>query len=704
MRQQTWRPSAETFDDARVEQKRKTVYPEGHSAFRVILYRRKHIASMSRISIQSLSKSFGGRDLFEAFSLEVTPGMRLAAVGPNGCGKSTFIKILAGVEAPDTGLITTPKGAQIGYSMQELAPSDLERPVLDFVLDVLPSWREFWDEWEDATEKKDEAALARLAQKQAHLEHTYGYNPEHKAKAVLTGLGFSDEQWGQTLQVLSGGWRERAKLARILVAGADILLLDEPTNHLDLEAVEWLEDYLRSFEGALVFVAHDRVFLDRVSTHVLFLGGTKAVVRPGSFSQFIKWFQETEEQRKREERRVAEEMGRKMDFVRRFQYKATKARQANSVKKQVAKMEKELEGLRPSYKKQRELSFSWPTPARGNKTPLAVMDMSLSYKDGPKLWHDLSFNIYDGQKIALAGPNGCGKSSLIKCIVGELPPDTGRVEIGSNMVVGYYSQHQADTLDLDKQTLSEIRRLSDPRTTEEELRSVLGMFLLGEEYWERRVSELSGGEKNRLILATLFLKRANLLILDEPTNHLDLESRDALIQALRDFTGTILMVAHDRYLLSNVAEQVWWLRPEGIEVFLDGYEGYDRARKAEQRGESGASGEAQEEAAKPLSRADAKALKRQQAEARNAIYRILKPKQEEYKKLEAAFEALLEEQGEVEQQLADPEVYADVARSTELMKRFNELQGTSEKQLEHLEALEAEISKLEAEREALSGS
>jgi len=663
---------------------------------------------MSRVSIQSLSKSFGGRDLFEAFSLEITPGMRLAVSGPNGCGKSTFIKILAGIEGADTGKVNMAKDVRLGYSMQELAPQDLKRTVLNFVLDVLPSWQEFWDKWDRATEAGDQNALNALSLEQAALEHTYGYNPEHKAKAVLSGLGFSEEKWNSTLEALSGGWRERAKLARILVAGADVLLLDEPTNHLDLEAVEWLEDYLRSFAGVIVFVAHDRVFLDRVATHVLFLGGNRAVLRPGTFSQFLSWYAETEEQRKREERRIAGEIGRKMDFVRRFQYKATKARQANSLKKQVAKMEKELEGVKnPLIKKQRELSFRWPEPARGNKTPLAVLNLSLFYGNGPRLWNDISFNVYDGQKIALAGPNGCGKSSLLKCIMGQLQPDTGRIEIGTNMVIGYYSQHQADTLQLDKSVIFEIHRLSDPRTSEEELRSVLGLFMLGEEFWERRVSELSGGEKNRLILATLFLKRANFLILDEPTNHLDLESREALIQALQDYTGTILMVAHDRHLLSEVAEQVWWLRPDRVQVFLDGYQGYDRARKDEaQLGQNGDS-EADDEkksARASLSRAEQKELKRRQAEARNVIYRELKPKKAAYTKLEEEFEAVLEEQGDVEQELADPSVYADVPRSTDLMKRFKELQDLSEKKMVELEELEAEIQELEARREELGGA
>ncbi|WP_461210148.1 ribosomal protection-like ABC-F family protein [Desulfocurvus sp. DL9XJH121] len=653
---------------------------------------------MSRISIQSLSKSFGGRDLFESFSLEVTAGMRLAVIGPNGCGKSTLLRILAGEEDPDSGQVLIPKDTLLGYSRQELAQTDLSTPSLAWVMEALPSWSEFWERWEAATAAKDQASLTKLSQEQAHLEHVFGYNPEHKAKAVLTGLGFEEEQLSQPLKELSGGWRERAKLARILVEGAGALMLDEPTNHLDLEAVEWLEEYLMSFEGPLVFVAHDRVLLDRVSTHVLYLGGVRPVVRKGSFTDFWAWMAEAEDQRRREEQRVQDDIAKKMDFVRRFQFKATKARQANSMKKQVAKLEKELEGVRPEAKS-KDLAFKWPEPARGNRTVLSAVDVAYAYPGGKSLWDPLSFNIYAGQKVALAGPNGCGKTTLLKALVGDLPLSGGAVELGSKMSVGYFSQHQADMLDLDKQVLAEIRRLSDPRTTEEELRSVLGLFLLPESFWERKVRELSGGEKNRLVLATLFLKRANFLILDEPTNHLDLESRDALITALRDYEGTILMVAHDRHLMSNVAREVWWLKPEGVTVFEDGFEGYDRARRAFL--DQGAGGGAQADAVRRVSRAEAKEAKRRQAEARNALYKQIKPVQAKYDKLEAELETLLTEQSSVEAELADPDVYADVPRSTKLMTRFGELNEAAEKHMEKMAALEKELAALTAKREAL---
>ena len=657
---------------------------------------------MSRISIQSLSKSFGARDLFESFSLEVTPGMRLAVVGPNGCGKSTFLRILAGLEDPDSGQVSMPAGTQLGYSMQELSDDDLDTPVTAWVMAALPSWSEFWERWERANKAGDGAALAELAREQAHLEHAFGYNPEYKARAVLTGLGFEERQLDAPLSELSGGWRERAKLARILVEGAGALLLDEPTNHLDLEAVEWLEDYLREFQGALVFVAHDRVLLDRVASHVLFLGGVKPVIRRGDFTGFLAWMEETEEQRRREEQRVQDEIARKMQFVERFQFKATKARQANSMKKQVAKLQKELEGVRPETKV-RELKFSWPRPERPNQTVLSAVGLQVGYEHGRSLWKPLDFHVYAKQKIALAGPNGCGKTTLLKVVTGQMQPQDGSLEVGSKMRIGYFSQHQADILDLDKPVLAEIRRLSDPRTTEGELMSVLGRFLLGEAFFDRPVAELSGGEKNRLVLASLFLKRANFLVLDEPTNHLDLESRDALIESLQDYPGTILMVAHDRYLMREVAKEVWWLRPDGIRVFDGGFDDYDRARKDELAGPAASAQDKKGDDGPRLGREELKALRRAQAEERNRLYRDLKPHKAKYEALEAELETLMAEQSDVEQALADPEVYADVPKSTQLMKRFGELNDLTEKLMAKMEPLEKRIAKLEKRRAELSG-
>ncbi|GAB7082087.1 ribosomal protection-like ABC-F family protein [Megalodesulfovibrio paquesii] len=650
-------------------------------------------------SIQGVTKSYGARDLFKDFSLELTSGVRLAVVGANGAGKSTFLKVIAGVSAPDAGRITMPKGARLGYVAQEMDEDVLATPLITWVLEVLPSWNDFWKEWEAATAAHDEKALARLATRQAELEAVYGHNPEQRAHVVLEGLGFPVARHHEPLQSFSGGWRERAKLARVLVAGADILLLDEPTNHLDLEAVEWLEQFLLAYQGVLVFVAHDRIFMDRLATHTLYFGGNKPVFRKGTFSQFLVWQEEQEEQRQREAKRINDELERKLAFVARFKAKATKARQAGSRQKQAKKLEKELDGLKPEAKR-RTLAFKWPEPVRGDRTPISVVGLSAAYGKGGPLWEKLDFQIFRGQKIALAGPNGCGKSTLLKCITGRHEPLSGRVEISSSSKVGVFAQHQLEILDPEKTTLSEIRRLSDPRTTEEELMSVLGLFLLGQEYFERPVASLSGGEKSRLILATLFLSRSNVLVLDEPTNHLDLESREALIEALEDFEGTVLFVAHDRWLMQRVAEQIWELTPKGFIVHEEGFEAYEKSRQANASVVPGREAVVIDDSKtfeeKPgESRAERQERKRLEAERRKAMAKVLGPKKQAYADKEQELEAVLTRQAEVEQQLADPAVFADAARSAALLEEYKVCQERAERCIAEMEQLEAEIEALE---------
>lgn len=656
------------------------------------------------LNIQSISKSFGGRDILTDFSLEIQSGVRLCVCGPNGSGKSTLLKILAGKEAPDAGKVLMLRETRLGYVEQELDDARLGTQLLPFVLDVLPDWNDFWEEWEQAASDRDESAIQRLSARQHELELKYGYNPEHRAKAVLSGLGFAEHKWHNTLRELSGGWRERAKLARVLTAGSDILLLDEPTNHLDLEAVEWLESFLLDYQGVLVFVAHDRVFMDKVGTHTLYMGGNgKAVFRKGSFSKFLDTQEELEEQRAREAARIQGEIERKMDFVRRFKAKATKARQAGSRQKMAKKLEKELEGLQAEPKR-KELGFKWPSPPQSDRTVLSVADLTFSFPDGRKMWDRLSFTLYRGQKIALAGPNGCGKSTLLKLIMAKAEKTGGSIAFGQQVKVGYFSQHQLDTLNPSGTVLGEVRRLSDPRTTEEELMSVLGLFMLGQQYFERGVGGLSGGEKSRLILATLFLARCNFLILDEPTNHLDLESREALVEALAAFEGTLLMVAHDRHLLSEAADQIWALSPKGFILYERGFDEYAEARRKERLLENAAALESKRAEASRVSgltREDLKRRKREQAEARKILYKTMKPLQERYAALEAELEGVFAEQAEAEALLADPEVYADSARATQLLKDFHTLQGRSEDLLEKLAAAEAALAPFEAQKAAL---
>ena len=663
-----------------------------------------------RVSIQNLSKSFGGRDILTDFSLEIQSGVRLCVCGANGTGKSTLLRILAGVEIPDAGRIVLPKGCRLGYVEQELDETTLDRELLDYVIDVLPDWNDFWSAWHEAAEKADETALARLAVRQAELEQVYGYNPEHTAKAVLTGLGFAESKWYRPLRELSGGWRERAKLARILTAGADVLLLDEPTNHLDLDAVEWLESFLLDYQGVLVFVAHDRVFMDKISTHLLYLGVGKPLFRKGNFTQFIALQEEMEEQKERQAARIQDEIDKKMAFVRRFKYKATKARQAGSKQKMARRLEKELEGLAPTQKR-KELNFSWPTPSQSDRTVLSVSDLAFHFPDGKRMWDKLSFTLYRGQKIALVGHNGCGKTTLLRLLTGRLEKTGGTIQMGQLVKMGYFSQHQLETLNPSGTVLGEIRRLSDPRTTEEELMSVLGLFLLGQNFFDRSVATLSGGEKSRLILASLFLARCNFLILDEPTNHLDLESREALVEALDNFPGTIFMVAHDRHLLSEVADEVWQLDAGAFTVYDRGYDQYADARKASMAGgtanslkpESLLGEDAQKTAAKPsLSREEQKRVKREQAELRNKLYKEMKPLQDRYAAMEKDLENVLEKLDQTQTLLADPEVYADSARTTALLKEFHALQSSSETAMESMAELETRIAELDEKRQALA--
>ena len=640
------------------------------------------------ITLQELSKSFGGRDIFHAFSLEIDAGVRLCVCGPNGCGKSTLLRLLAGVEAPDGGRVIMPRGCRLGYVEQELPEEALDTPLLDFVLEALHDWGEFWDQWAAAAARRDEASLAQLMQRQSELESLYGYNPEHRAKAVLSGLGFAERKWGRTLRELSGGWRERAKLARVLTAGADVLLLDEPTNHLDVEAVEWLESFLADFKGALVFVAHDRLFMDRVGSHVLYLGLSRPLFRKATYSHFLALQEEYNAQREREARALRDDLERKMAFVERFRAKATKARQAGSRQKMAKKLEKELEDCRPEPRR-KELNFAWPEAPHAEKIMLAAVDLEFRFPDGKSMWPPLSFTLYRGQRVALVGPNGCGKSTLLKLLAGTLARLGGSVVSASQMRMGYYTQHQMETLRSGSTVLAEIRRLSDPRTTEEELMSVLGLFLLGQDYFDRQTDSLSGGEKSRLVLASLFLKRCNFLLLDEPTNHLDLESREALAVALQKFSGTLLTVAHDRWLLSQIGAEAWELGESGLTAYGD-FAAYDAARRrrlAEDAADAAAPA-SREETAPPLSREEQKRAKRVQAEKRNARYKELKPLQARYEALEKELAAVLDQQGQVEARLADPVVYADHALSGELLRDFETCRQRGESLLEEMASLE----------------
>jgi len=419
---------------------------------------------MAKVSLQNLSKSYGGRDLLKDFSLEIPGGTRLAVVGANGAGKSTLLKLIAGVSEPDGGKITLSTGARLGYVAQDMDEGDLGMTLLAWVMAALPSWKEFWVRYDAAVADGDKATLEALAAEQTRMEHALGYNPEHRAKTILTGLGFEEANQQAPLSALSGGWRERAKLARVLTAGADVLLLDEPTNHLDLDAIAWLESFLSTFSGVLIFVAHDRVFLDRVATHTLYMGEVKPVWRPGSFSEFLVWRSEMEKQWERQAAAIDNKIKQHSAFVDRFRYKATKARQAQSKLKSVDKLEKELSALKSERPDTRAktLNFSLPEPERSDKTVAAAAELAYAYPGREPIWPPLTFQLFRGQKVALVGPNGAGKTTLLKLVIGALRPAGGRVLLGTGVKVGYYSQHQTEILNVEALVMSLLGPFKDP--------------------------------------------------------------------------------------------------------------------------------------------------------------------------------------------------------------------------------------------------
>ncbi len=651
------------------------------------------------ITLQNLYKSYGNNDILSDFSLDIAAGTRLSVCGPNGCGKSTLIRIIAGVDNADAGRVIMPKGCRVGYVEQSLSQDTLSKNLLEWVLDVLPDWQDFWTEWDNAHNANDEIKIKALVEKQHDIEARYGYNPEQKAQEVLSGLGFSSKKWHKPIAELSGGWRERAKLARVLVAGADILLLDEPTNHLDMDAVEWLEEFLLAYKGVLVFVAHDRYFMDKIGTHILYLGASKPIFRKTNYSKFLLLQEEIEDQKEREAKKLSSEIEKKMDFVRRFGAKATKARQANSKLKMAKKLEKELGDYKPEAKK-RELSFSFPEAAKCEKLVLSADKLDFVFPDNVRVWKPLSFSLFRGQKVALVGSNGAGKSTLLKILAGVTQKSGGSLAFASQARLGYFSQHQGDIFNPTGNVIGEIRRLSDPNCTEEELMSVLGLFMLGQKYFERLVSGLSGGEKARMALALLFLKRSNFLIMDEPTNHLDIESRQALVEALDAYDGTLLLVAHDRYLLSQVADDIWEISADGLVEHEYTFEEYYKNRKFSTLSQAKEEIE-EEKATQNLSREELKQLKREQADERNKIYNKLKPLQADYSKKEKAFESFAQRQHEIEQMLGEAEVLANSEKTTELLKEFHILEKDVEKIMEELLMLEEEINSLEARRAEL---
>ncbi|MBW8824004.1 MAG: ABC-F family ATP-binding cassette domain-containing protein [Xanthomonadales bacterium] len=608
------------------------------------------------ISFRNFALRRGERLLLSDVDLALHAGYRVGVVGRNGAGKTSLFAALLGDVEPDKGDLDLPGKARIASVAQETP--HLPDPALDFVLSGDVSLH-------DAVRMEREAMISEDWEKVAEAHHLLaelnGYDADARAGRLLHGLGFPATTHDRAVSDFSGGWRVRLNVARALMTPSDLLLLDEPTNHLDLDAVVWLEDWLRRYDGTLLVISHDREFLDNVTTHILHLHDGKAKLYIGNYTAFERQRAEHLRQQQIAFEKEQVERAHLQKFIDRFKAKASKATQAQSRMKRLEK----LTGTE-AVRAERGIHIDFPEPARMPNSLLSLRHVDAGYGEDAKILSDVGFALEAGDRIGLLGPNGAGKSTLVKTLVGDLAPMSGERSAHPDLVIGYFAQHTVESLVAGTSPIDHFKELS-PNTATQEFRNFLGRWQFAGDRAFEAIDNFSGGEKARLALALIAWRKPNLLLLDEPTNHLDLEMREALAEALSDFDGAIVMVSHDRHLIGLVCDQFWRVHDGEVEPFngdLDDYAAWLRSRPA--------GGESKPEAKKETAPAPAPAPAPVAKRPANKI------NPHKLSQAEARVTRLEEKLAECDAQLADPAVYADGARVADIGRIQMQLRGELE--------------------------